>query len=257
MIAQQFPVAYDLLAQAISQENLCHAIRRNEISCHSDIPEHIQRNVFTTVSDIHQQLGSGYWFKLQLWHNVFRAINQRINELLSQGKILLDANRYTTAIAKNNFRGHIVHLGLIYCPLSTAAIRLYQRNKHAVETDEFAHKRFLWQLLNDYNSLYTIQAQNINSIDTHTTDELFELFEEFEEYRARFTKEINPTFCLQEITARQLEKLKYLLVPSIYNIDRLVYVQPKGIYDIIINTDQKSPDEAVLELLNAINQFVQ
>lgn len=253
MIAEKFPEEYTTLSQSIAHENIYNAIRRNEL-CIQTSSVALEEAALTALNKIHQKLGQGRWFKFKLWCKVFRAINMQITERLHAGKrVIIDANRYTAAIAQNNFSQHNIYSALIYCPLVTAYDRLCQRNQATRDTANLTNKRFLGQLLDGYKAQYTIQSNCIDPLDTHTVDELIDLFEEFDEDLDSMGEE-NPLFCLQELTHEQLEQLKHLLIPSVPNIDRLVYVQPKGAYDIIINTNQKSPDEAALELLQAINR---
>lgn len=255
----KFPEACARMSRALALHNYFHAIHRCDICFLDGASDEDKQYAIQSVRTIQEYIETpvGNNFIYLCYQQARAAVMQRIREMLDAKKnIIVESFFVPFSEIKQEFLGVAqCREALIYCPITTLLRNILKRNTDAEILRDFRQRRFLRQIFGGSNYFYRLTpTYHPNVLAMYLRSDLEDIFERAREYVIHNWDTRQRTQFVQiEMNLREFDQFKKAFFEPFdrADTDRL-YVEPRDRFDIIINTDECSPQDAARLLLKAI-----
>lgn len=265
-VTQNFPTEISIISQAIASQNIFNAVKRSEFQFLPTASSEEQQAAITAAQQIQAALNGqeGDKFKKELFSSIDKAMDTELHEAVKQNNnILLDSWAYTSESLQEKFPEIPVFTVIVYCPLKTALNRVQQRNSDALSSGNLLPKRFFGQLFSSYVAVYKwhLAPSNENhdiAVDQFPAEEAPELFNEIQRIASPevlTSVSVKLNFTWSEMDATKFNKLRRELWSFTPQMNGSIFVQPKMVYDLMVNTGKNTSEECALEIQNMLYAY--
>jgi ribose 1,5-bisphosphokinase PhnN len=253
---QQFPDDCTIITNAITPENLLHAITRRVIAFKCDSPSDAQEKAISSIQKIRTRLEDpSNELKLIYVKSLNESINKDLDVQLSAGKsILLDGWRISPKEIDDLRHKTKVITVFVHCSAEKILQRLAHRNDKSKDQVNIREHRFHSQALRSFKSFYRPTPNPDIAVDSITKKALVD---HLQAIKAKLIPTSNEPpsgrFTYRDFTQEELQEYQEQLLAKLGLTDKddeaTSPICPDLSYDYLINTDNLSPEEAALKLL--------
>lgn len=239
-VAERFPFEYEMVAKAIANENLYHALRAGDILFKTEASEEECRRAELAISAIQAELdqSENLPWRLAVAETIRQEILDLTKQALNRGKnVLLDTWYFNADEIQESFPELATIRVMLYCPFEIAYERLLKRNNEATANCNLLEKRYMAQLMRSFCSLYKVSDQPnqlLQRINKHDLEQIFAMISQ--DLDEGDPEKPQPVFSIEEITQSKFQKLQREFMEPFekFQCDNL-YITPVEQQDLIID----------------------
>lgn len=258
---KSFPAEYSIIEHAISEENIFHAIIRNQTLFKDSISLEEKKRAYQAISTLQEGMRKQIVanpqiqeeFKKTLTMNILSSIETH----LKNGFNVIVDTWFLSAEDHKVFdqKYHVLHI-LAYCPLYEMIKRVIKRNKDAISNKNMLSMRFFRYALLSFFSNYDLiveNASNVQIIDSLMKSKIVNIFDLIKEHMIAGvdTGGVVDLFTRKEFSYNQLQQYQEKLIEKFASA-AYVNIVAKIPYDLLLNTEKITPQESAQKILNYV-----
>lgn len=258
-LSKAFDKQFRAITAAIEEKNIYHAIERNQIICKAGISRKQKKRAVKAIRHIADGRHSGSnSVRRRTYAGLRDAVIEKAKHKIAQGiNVIIDFQNFEQKKNELQQLGCNLCTVLLYCPFECMVERVQQRNIKALRAQDLSEHRLYRYSLHSFHQLYEVCQEDDEPIGSLNKDSLYASFSQIGKELAAmpvpyfmipglsfFTRELN----IQELN---MVKQKYCTLFGLDQHDQ-IYIKPNLSYDLIIETADCSPEEAILPLLNML-----
>ena len=253
---KKIPQKFRLVAQAIDEKNLFHAIERDQILFKYHASEDERMAAQQAVATIQEYLNNQTKSEQEKRYAILRQhITQTIINLAYTHHVIVE----TCCLLKPEhieqiFRKHDIIYAATYCPFSDIITRNIKRNADTlIRGKNISNLRHFYFTLNSFTDLYyfsDIQHGAIDSLDKYTVIHMLDIVELYL-HDSPDAISAPKTFTSRELSLHELGTYRKRLL-GIFRSDT-VNIIPKSKVDLLLRTDQHTPAECAKTIIDFVN----
>lgn len=248
-VAEIFPEELATIEKVIAPYNRFHAIQRNEFVFYESVDTVLRAEAEKAIKIIQDYCYFGAQAKIfrELFYKEFQDRTIRIiDKAVKENKnVLLDSWYITSEKVQETFANACVMKTLVFCSLSSTYEHFKKRNRDALLSNNIDNKRCYQQLIPHYVSLYRATTTSTKkAIAKSNKQEIEAIFD-------HIGNELPKSVVLREMTVDELNELRREFIPQDLS-DENVFTESKNEYDMLLNTDVMTAEDAARFLLGSI-----
>lgn len=257
--AELFPEQCSCIKIGIEESNIRHALASNFCIFKKDVSPETQDSIRLAIKQIQDYFADARVYAEHKSQFSFFALQEIDTHLNNNMNVLADVSWYVTAEQiQALYPDTRIARALLYCSLPVIIERLITNNARARSTGSAVNYRFFIEPLASFASLYELtssapfiscQAPVDTAIDMITRSELLAALAAVEPYLPEQSAGHGFSgFMMYEFTRADLREYKEALLQKCGE-QEMLYVVPKKQYDIVIHTNNCSPEECAQLLI--------